>query len=93
MNLFALSATVQASLFKSVAKDGVSVIEFCFLRNVSIGSVAAYQMCYKKMNPFRGFPKALIKDLIIRSFAGQITFALMNYAVTLLPIGTAMILI
>ena len=58
-----------------------------------IGGFAAYQMCYKKMNPFVGFPKALIKDLIIRSFAGQITFALLNYSVTLLPMGTAMILI
>ena len=70
MNLFALSATIQAALFKHVAKEGVSVIEFTFMRNVWIGGIAAIQMCYKRVNPFKGFPKALIKDLIIRSFAG-----------------------
>jgi len=50
------------------------------------------QSCYKKQNPFVGFPRPLIKDLIIRSLNGQITFALMNVAMTLLPMSTAMIL-
>ena len=40
MNLFALSATVQGALFKYVAKEGVSVIEFCFFRNLWIGGLA-----------------------------------------------------
>mmetsp|Transcript_31339 Transcript_31339/g.38829 ORF Transcript_31339/g.38829 Transcript_31339/m.38829 type:complete len:140 (+) Transcript_31339:361-780(+) len=92
MNLFALSATVQGVIFKAIAKDGVSIIEFSFLRNVWIGGLAAMQMCCQKTNPFKGFPKHLIKDLVIRSLSGQITFALMNVAVTLLPMSTAMIL-
>ena len=93
MNLFAFSATVQGALFKYVAKDGVSIIEFCFIRNIWIGGLASIQSCYKKINPFRGFPRNLIKDLIIRSLAGQITFALLNYSFTLLPMSTATILI
>ncbi len=92
MNLFAISATTQAALFKYVAKDGVSAIEFSFFRNVVIGGVALYQMCYKKTNPFKGFPRSLIKDLLIRSWAGQTTFALLNLSVTMLPMGTAMIM-
>lgn len=92
MNLFAISATIQAALFKYVAKDGVSVIEFSFFRNVFIGGIASFQVCYKKTNPFVGFPKALIKDLLIRSWAGQTTFALLNLSVTMLPMGTAMII-
>lgn len=92
MNLFAVSATIQAALFKYVAKDGVSVIEFSFFRNVMIGGVASFQVCYKKTNPFVGFPKSLIKDLLIRSWAGQTTFALLNLSVTMLPMGTAMII-
>jgi len=70
MNLFAISATIQSSMFKYVANDGVSVIEFCLLRNITIGGLAAILMCCKKENPFKGFPKALIKDLVVRSLAG-----------------------
>ena len=80
-------------LFKYIAKDGVSVIEFSFFRNLWIGGVATIQTCYKRENPFRGFPKHLIKDLLIRSANGQISFALMNFAVTLIPMSTAMILL
>ena len=41
MNLFALSATIQTVLFKYAAKDNKeAVIEFCFMRNIGIGSVA-----------------------------------------------------
>lgn len=93
MNLFALTATIQGGLFKHIAKQGVSVIEFCFFRNVFIGGLASFQSCYKKQNPFKGFPKHLVKDLIIRSLAGQITFALLNYSFTLLPISTGVIII
>ena len=52
MNLFALSATIQGVLFKYVAKEGVSIIEFSFFRNVWIGGLATMQSCYKKQNPF-----------------------------------------
>lgn len=92
MNLFALSATVQGAMFKYVAKEGVSVIEFSLFRNIWIGGFALIQMCYKKMNPFKDFPRSLVKDLIIRSMAGQTTFVLLNYSVTLLPMSTALIL-
>lgn len=68
--MFALSATIQAVLFKYVAKEGVSIIEFCFVRNVWIGGFAAIQACYKHLNPFKGFPMELLRDLILRSFAG-----------------------
>ena len=71
MNLFALTATTQTVLFKKAAVDNKeAVIEFCFFRNIGIGGAAAIQACYKGMNPFKGFPKELIKDLMIRSFAG-----------------------
>ena len=40
MNLMALAAVTQGAMFKYVAKEGVSVIEFSFIRNVWIGGLA-----------------------------------------------------
>lgn len=37
-------------------------------------------------------PKENIKDLIIRCIAGQLTFGLINYTITLISIGTSLIL-
>lgn len=93
INLFALTITLQAAIFKHLNRKGVSIIEYIFVRNIWIGGVAGIQAYFKKMNPFRRFPTHLMKDLIARSFAGQITLALLNVTVTLLPMGTAMILI
>lgn len=93
MNSFALCTTIQGVMFKYVAKQGVSVIEFSFFRNAWIAVVALIQACYKKLNPYKGFPKSLVKDLMVRSIVGQITFALLNISLTLLPISTALIII
>ena len=92
MNVYALSATIQGALFKYIAKDGVSIIEFFFFRHVWIGGVAALMIFYKGKNPFVGLPRSLVKDFVIRSVSGQITFALFNLAITLLPMATAVIL-
>ena len=92
MNFFAITGCIQGAIFKHIAKEGVSIIEYCFFRNVWIGGFAACQVCYMQMNPFKGFPRNLIKDLVIRSLNGQFTFALMNIAVTLLPMSTSFIL-
>ena len=92
MNLFALTMTIQGVIFKYAAKDGVSIIEYSFFRNLMIGSVASIQACCKNINPFKGFPRNLIKDLVFRSLNGQFTFALANYAITLIPMSTSSIL-
>ena len=54
--------------------------------------LAAIQLAVKKVNPFKGIPRALVKDLLVRSVAGQVTFGVVNYTFTLLPIGTALII-
>ena len=48
MNLFAISATAQGTMFKYIAKEGVSVIEFTLFRNIAIGAYAAIIVCYLK---------------------------------------------
>ena len=92
-NIFALFATIHWTLFWYLAKDGVSVIQICLFKNLLLGVLAAIQMCFKKQNPFTGYSTPVIQDLIMRAIAGQITFALMYYSLTLLPGSTAIICI
>ncbi len=92
MNLFAFAQSTQAVLFKAIAKDGVSVIEFVFSRNIFIGGSAAIIMCFIKKNPIKELPRALYWDMFFRSFVGHVCVGLLNLSVTYLPMGTAMIL-
>ena len=92
MNIFAISATGQGVIFKYVAKQGVSIIEYMFFRNFCIGTIAGMQLCYSKRSPINGIPPESVKDLIVRCIAGQVTFALINYTITLISMGTSLIL-
>ena len=70
MNFFAIFGVGQGVLFKIVSKQGVSIAEYMMFRNLVIFFVAGIQLCHKRLNPFKGFPNYLIKDLLIRSVAG-----------------------
>lgn len=61
-------------------------------RNVLIGFIAAVQLWYWKINPIKAVKRHQYKDLIIRIIAGQLTFGLVNFAFSLIAIGTAMVL-
>ena len=92
MNLFAFTAVAQGVVFKLVAKDGVSVVDYTVFRNTFTLIIAGSQSCYKRQNPFRNFPRHVIKDIITRSVFGQITFAIVNMSLVLIPIATTMVL-
>ena len=93
MNCFALFSITSGAMFKWVAEDGtVSVIELFFFRNVCIGALACSIVLCKRQNPFKGFQKALYKDLVIRSLVGHLNFALYNLAFTLLPMSFVVII-
>jgi Mlc titration factor MtfA (ptsG expression regulator) len=70
MNLAMVLTTVQGVLFKKVALEGVSILEYTLFRNVTIALFACAQLIHKDINPFKGFPKAQVKDLVMRSVAG-----------------------
>ena len=57
-------------IFKHIAKDDVSVIEFCFFRNCLILLMSGIIFAYRKQNPFAHFPKTGRIDVIIRAMAG-----------------------
>ena len=61
-------------------------------RNFFIGFGGGIQLLYFKINPITGFPRNLVKDLIIRVVAGQLTFGIINFTISLISIGTALIL-
>ena len=58
--MFALFATIHGALFWYIAKDGVSVIEFCLFKNLLLGVLAAIQTCYKKQNPFTSYSTPVV---------------------------------
>ena len=95
MNIFVVAHKGQKIIFKHIAKEDVSVIEFCFFRNCLILLVSFIYFAYKKKNPFGNFPKtaSFRIDVMIRSLAGQLTFALENYSFTMLPMATALIMV
>ena len=92
MNFFAVFAVGQGVLFKVVSKQGVNIIEYMLFRNAIILLVASVQLSIKRLNPLKGFPRNLIANLLIRSIAGQLTFGLVVFTMTVMPVGTAMII-
>ena len=92
MNLLAFTGVAQGAVFKTVAKDGVSVIEYTFFRHSGILIFSVIQSWWKKQNPLKNFPRKYIKDLLIRSIAGQLVFALVNMSLVLIPISTTMVI-
>lgn len=92
MNIFAITLTGQGVIFKYASKQGVSVVEYIAIRNITLGLVACMQLCYSKRNPITAVPNDHIKFLIMRCIFGQITIALINFTITLISIGTSLIL-
>ena len=71
MNLFVLAHKGQKIIFKHIAKDDVSVIEFCFFRNCLILLIAGIIFLFRKQNPFANVvPKTGRIDVLMRSIAG-----------------------
>lgn len=70
----------------------MSVIEFWFFSNLFVSIASTLQLLYKKMNPFKGMTKTILKDIIVRTVSGQSAFILLFQSVTLLPISTSNIL-
>jgi len=92
MNFFALFGVAQGVLFKIVYKQGVQIFEYMFFRNVCVFLVAVAQLCHKRVNPFRGISGGVAGDIMIRVTAGQLTFGIVVYCMSIMPIGTAMII-
>ena len=55
--------------------------------------VTGIVFAFRKQNPFANVPKTGRIDVIMRSLAGQLTFALENYSFTMLPMAVALIMI
>ena len=70
MNLFVIAHKGQKMIFKHIAKDDVSVLEFCFFRNCLILLLTGIIFACRKQNPFAHFPKTSKIDVIIRAMAG-----------------------
>ena len=70
MNLFVIAHKGQKMIFKHIAKDDVSVLEFCFFRNCLILLLTGIIFACRKQNPFANFPKTNKIDVIIRAMAG-----------------------
>ena len=92
INIFAITATSQGVCFKYASKGGASIFDYMIFRNFFIGFGGGIQLLYFKINPITGFPRNLVKDLIIRVVAGQLTFGIINFTISLISIGTALIL-
>ena len=91
-NLACIGGASTGVFFKKAAISGVSVIEFWFFSNLFVTIASSLQLLYKKMNPFKGITKTILKDIIIRTVSGQSAFILLFQSVTLLPISTSNIL-
>ena len=92
INICAISLTVMSLLYKIVAVDGVSIVEFTFFRSVSAGIIACIWNATVCMNPFKQFPSDWKWTLFIRVVAGHTGFALFNLAVPLAPLSLIIIL-
>ena len=93
MNIFVILSKSQKLLFKHIAADEVSVIEFCFFRSCWLLLATCLKFGCKRQNPFSGFPKGARRDMIKRSLSGQLTFALENFSFTLIPFAMALVLV
>ena len=94
MNIFVIISKSQKALFKHIAADDVSVIEFCFFRSCWLLLATCLKFACKRQNPFSNFlPKGARRDMFVRSLSGQLTFALENLSFTMIPISTAFIMI
>ena len=91
-NLACIGGASTGVFFKKAAISGVSVIEFWFFSNLFVSIASTLQLLYRKMNPFKGMTKTILKDIIVRTVSGQSAFILLFQSVTLLPISTSNIL-
>jgi hypothetical protein len=70
MNLFAIGATGQSLVFKSVAVEGINVLDYLIIRNISILVLASLQLSYLQINPFKQFPYTHKHSLLWRIITG-----------------------
>ena len=75
-----------------MADEGVSIVEFTFLRSLSTFLVSIVWNLSVCTNPFKAFPWDHKWTLCIRSISGHASFALFNYIVPLAPLSLIIII-
>jgi drug/metabolite transporter (DMT)-like permease len=82
-----------ATIFKIIAKKGVTVQEFCFTRAFAGMLCCAVYLGYKRMNPITNMPREHMTTIILRGICGVTVFAAFKYCLTLIPHALVVILV
>ena len=93
MNGWCLGVTTQGVLFKIVAKEGFSIIEFVFFRCVFTIVISVLWSFFLNINPFKNFPWEKKWVLCMRIITGHVAFTLLNIAITLSSLSLVMVIL
>ena len=86
MNLFCLCTTALGCIFKSLAAEGVSNLDFAIFRAlVGLFCISLYNW-YRGSKPWNEIPRKHYLKMLIRSLLGTWGFILYTYIITILPL-------
>jgi len=89
MNFFCLCTTVLGCVFKSLAAEGVSNLDFAVFRAlVGLLCISLYNW-YLGSKPWRELPPKHYVKMLIRSLLETLEFILYTYIITILPLTLA----
>ena len=86
MNLFCFIMTVMSCIFKKLAVEGVSNMDFAVFRTlVGLTCISLYNW-YKKTKPWSILSPTHYTKMLFRSFLGIWGFIMYTYIITILPL-------
>ena len=92
MNLFCFLLTVNNCIFKNLAKEGVSNLDFAVFRPlVALFCITLYNW-YLGVNPVKALPRKHYVKMVIRSLLGTWGFILWFYIITMMPLTLATVI-
>lgn len=92
MNIFCLCGVGQSTFYKLASAQGFKVIDYQFLRSLTIFSIAVTEMALRRKRP-NDKSIADRKTLVFfRSFTGQLCFFLFNLCLSLIPLSFTQII-
>ena len=86
MNLFCLCAAIVTTVFKILAAEGVSNLDFAVTRSATGLFFLSIMACVKQVKPWEKVPKKHYFKMFLRAAIGTWGFVLVNYVITLIPL-------
>ena len=92
INICCIGGTGQAVLFKVISREGVHLLDYQLFRNIALLIFSIATLLPAQINLIDVFPCNKKVTLAIRILAGQVTFAMFNIGVQMIPISLFVII-